>query len=133
MKKITAKEIIHDESPKVHILYEEADLRIHTISRLVFPGSIEQGELNFVSLPLYMGVSIEQRSGNGNSYIVISFVKKDEEGNLIVEPVANTDPNNEEPYNRVIDYLALKEGNEEIYNRVLEKAKEIVGGAKRGV
>lgn len=132
MKKITAKEIIHDESPEVHILYEEADLRIHTISRLVSPESIEQGELKFISLPVYMGVGIEQRSGFGNSYIVISFVKKDEEGNLIVEPVASTEPN-EDPYNRVLDYLALKDGNEEIYNRVLEKAKEIVGGAKREV
>lgn len=132
MKKITAKEIIHDESPKVHVLYEEADLRIHTISRLVFPESIEQGELKFISLPVYMGVGIERRSRFGNSYIVISFVKKDEEDNLIVEPVANTDPN-EEPYNRVLDYLAFKEGNEELYNRVLEKAKEIVGGTKRGI
>lgn len=132
MKKITAKEIFHDESPKVNTLYEEADLRIHTISRLVFPDSIELGELQFISLPLYMGVGIERRSGIGDSYIVISFVKKDEEGNVIVEPVANTDPD-EEPYNRVTDYLAFKEGNEELYNRVLEKAKEIVGGAKRGV
>lgn len=132
MVKNTVKEIIHDESPKVRTLYEEADLRIHTISRLVFPDSIEQGEVKFISLPLYMGVGIEQRGGLGNSYIVISFVKKDEEGNIIVEPVANTDPD-EEPYNRVIDYLALKEENEELYNRVLQKAKEIVGGAKRGV
>lgn len=132
MKEITAKEIIHDESPKIHVLYEEADLRIHTISRLVFPDSVKQGEPKFISLPLYMGVSIEQRSGFGNNYIVISFVRKDEEGNLIVESVANTDPD-EDPYNRVLDYLALKEENEELYNRVLEKAKEIVGGAKRGV
>ena len=102
------------------MLYEEKDLRIHVISRLVFENEIT----GFVNLPVSEGVGIEAKTSD-NHFYVIAFVEPDKHGNVKVREIAS-EPDTEYFYNRVLDYFAKAEGNDKLYYSVLEKAKQIV-------
>jgi len=119
-KNIKIKEIITKDSPKIKVLYEEKDLRIHVISKLI----IEDEKFGAVSLPASKGVGIEAKT-SGNHFYVIAFVEPDEHGNIKVREIASK-PDEEDFYNRVLDYFAKAEGNDKLYYSVLEKAKQIV-------
>lgn len=120
-KKIKVKEIITEDSPKIKVLYEEKDLRIHITNKLVV---IDDEGLKFTSLPISEGVGIEAKTPD-NHFYVIAFVKPDAHGNVVVEEIASK-PDAEFFYNRVLDYFAEAEGNDKLYYSVLEKAKQIV-------
>lgn len=119
-KKIKVKEFITKDSPKIKVLYEEKDLRIHVINNLV----VNDEEVGFTSLPVSEGVGIEAKRSD-NHFYVIAFVKPDAHENIKVEEVASK-PDAEYFYNRVLDYFTKAEGNDKLYYSVLEKAKQIV-------
>lgn len=119
IEKMKIKEIITKDSPKIKVLYEEKDLRIHVISTLI----IDDEGLGFTSSPVSEGVGIEAKTPD-NHFYVIAFVKPDTH-DVKVEEVAS-EPDAEYFYNRVLDYFAKAEGNDKLYYSVLEKAKQIV-------
>lgn len=96
-------------------LYEEGDLRIHMIARLEELHRLESGELCVRNLSLSAGVGIEYTS-DGQTYIVICFVKPTTDGKIKVEPIGS----------RVRDYKKQNLENIKKYEKFKKIAKQFV-------
>ena len=100
--------------------FKEGNLRIHSISKIcVISDDIHEDGVNlyFSSLPVAYGVGIESTSDGGESYIVLSFVRPNAEGNKTrIEPVSN----------RVRKFRQQSPENAALYDKVKKMAKQIV-------
>ena len=100
------------DQENIEILYEEDNLRIHTISKVV---NLDSGQMSIQSMPTTYGVGIEW-CYNGTNYIVISFTQPNDNGKVYTKPVGN----------RVKDFCRRGEKNREFYQKIKRKAHQIV-------